>query len=196
MKKHLKLIVALVALATVSSCDIARQAQGAYNMVNCKYNFQSIGNVSVANLNLSGGLSLLDTPKIISLLSGNMSSIPVGMTVNLGVQNPNATEAFLSGLDYALSIDGLEFTRGAVARELSVAPGATGTLPLAMSFDVASLLKGDSREAVTNIVKNLIGMGSEASNVTLNIRPSFLVAGQKITSPVDIPINFSFGGAQ
>jgi hypothetical protein len=64
-----------------------------------------------------------------------------------------------------------------------------------MAFDVATLLKGDTQNAVLNAVKNLIGMGSgEASNVSLNIRPSFDVAGYKVTSPVYIPISFNFGG--
>jgi LEA14-like dessication related protein len=193
MKKLFKLIFAVIALAMVTSCDLARQAQGAYNMVNCKYDFQSLTNLSVAGINPSN-MSLMDAPKIIGLLSGSATSIPVACTVNLGVQNPNSTEASFNGLEYVLAIDGIDFTAGSVSQQLSVMPGQTGTLPLTMAFDVATLLKGESREAVAGIVKNLIGMGGDPSKVTLNIRPSFDVSGYKVTSPVMIPVSFSFGG--
>ncbi|MDR2891044.1 MAG: LEA type 2 family protein [Alistipes sp.] len=202
--KALKLIV-ITALAAATaltagvttSCDVLkRQAQGAYNMVKCDYSFQSLTHIQVAGIDLSRGLSIMDTPKILGLLSGGTSSIPVGLTVNLAVKNPNATEAMLSGMDYTLSIDGIEFTRGAVTQKLSVAPGATGTLPLAMAFDVATLMRGDSRDAVTGVVKNLIGTGGEASTVRLDIRPTFDVAGHMIASPVPIPVSFTFGGAK
>lgn len=194
MIKKLGFLICAAAVAAMSSCDVAKQAQGAYNMVNCKYEYQSLGNLAVAGINVSNGISLLDAPKILNLLTGNMSSVPLGFTVNLGVTNPNASEAILNGLDYILAIDGIDFTSGAVENQLSIPAGGTGTLPLAMNFDVASLLKGDSRDAVSNILKNFVGLGSEASNVTLNIRPSFNVAGYKVTSPVYIPVSFQFGG--
>ncbi len=199
MRKHFSLFtfhfsLAIAIMIAMASCDVAKQAQGAYNMVNCKYDYQSLNNFSVAGINVSKGISLLDAPKIVNLLTGNLSSVPVGMTVNLGVTNPNQTEAMLNGLDYVLAIDGIDFTSGALQQQLSVPAGGTGTLPLAMSFDIATLLKGDTHTAVANVVKNMVGIGSDASKVTLNIRPSFMVLGQKVTSPVYIPISFSFGG--
>lgn len=200
------LVMVLAAALTVTattSCDVLKQMQGTYNMVNCKYDFRSLTGVSVAGIDVSRGLSLLDAPKIVNLLSGNATSIPVGCTVNLDVQNPNANDAILNGLDYVLAIDGIDFTSGSVAKQLTVAPGGSGVLPLTMAFDVATLLKnGDSRDAVMGVVRNLVGMSgigsavgaTDPSKVTLNIRPSFNIAGRKITSPVFIPVNFSFGG--
>jgi LEA14-like dessication related protein len=140
-------------------------------------------------------MTLLDAHKILGLLTGSATSIPVGFTLNLDVKNPNATEAMLNGMEYVLAIDGIDFTTGALQQQLSVPAGTTGTLPLTMAFDVASLLKGETQNAVVNAIKNLIGMGSgEPSNVSLNIRPSFDVAGYQVVSPVFIPISFNFGG--
>lgn len=194
-------VTAGAALTLGASCDLLKQAQGTYNMVNCKYDFRSLSGVSVAGINLSNGISLLEAPRILSLLSGNTASIPVACTVNLNVQNPNRTDAIMNGLDYVLSVDGIDFTSGTVTQQLSVAPGATGVLPLSMAFDVAALLRGESRDAAIGIVRNLAGMSGlgsgatgEPSKVTLNIRPSFNVAGNRIVSPAFIPINFSFGG--
>lgn len=180
--------------SVIVSCDVARQAQGAFNMVNCKYDYRSLTDVSVAGINVSYGLSLLDAPKIVPILAGGATSVPVGFTVNLNVENPNSTEAVLNGMDYILTIDGIQFTTGSVANGLSIPGKGVGLLPLAMSFDVAGLLKGETADAVAGVVKNLVGMGSKATEVSLQIRPTFMVAGHKVTSPVYIPIPFSFGG--
>ncbi len=196
----LSIVVAMSIISATTSCDVLKQVAGTYNMVNCKYDFRSLTGVSVAGINVSQ-LSLLDAPKILNLLSGNAASIPVGCTVNLDVNNPNTTDAILNGMDYMLAIDGVDFTSGSLAHNLSIAPGGTGNLPLAMAFDVATLLKGESRNAVMGVVRNLVGLSGlsatgsdQPSKVTLNIRPSFNVAGNKVTSPVFIPVSFSFGG--
>lgn len=193
--KTTKLLVCTLLAATLAatSCDVARQARGAYNMVNCKYDFISIANVSVAGIDPSR-MSLADAPRLLSLLSGGVQSIPVDFTLNLGVTNPGSTEAMLSGMDYVLAVDGVDFTSGSAVRGLTVAPGGTGTLPLSVAFDAATLLKGEAREAAAGIVRSLTGTGGEASKVTLRIRPSFDVAGRKISSPSFIPIEIGFGG--
>ncbi len=195
MKNYITRLSLVIALAiAVTSCEVARQAQGVYNMVNCKYSYRSMTGLSVAGVDPSN-MSLLDTPKILNLLTGNASSIPVGFTLNLDVQNPNTTEAMLNGLEYVLAVDGVNFTSGALDRQLSVPAGGIGTLPLAMVFDVATLLKGETQETTAKMVKNLMGIGGgEASNITLNIRPSFMVAGHKVMSPAYIPIGFNVGG--
>jgi hypothetical protein len=194
------------AAAATPSCDLLRQAQGTYNMVNCKYEYHSLSAISVGGIDLSKSISILDAPKLINMLSGGVSSIPIGCTVNLDVKNPNSTDAILNGMDYVLAIDGIDFTSGSVAHQLSVAPGGTGLLPLTLNFDVATLLKGESRDAVLGVVRNLLsvsGVGaklgldaaaSEPSKVTLNIKPSFNVGASQIKSPVFIPVSFSFGG--
>lgn len=190
---NFRLVIALATIVSFTSCDaIKRQATGAYNMTKCEYDFRSLSNIRVAGVDPQN-MSLFDAPKLLGLLTGNATSIPISATVNLSVHNPNSTEAFLSGIEYVLSIDGIDFTAGSVSKPLSVMPGQTGTLPLDVMFDVATFLKGESRDAVTGIVKNLMGMGNKPSKVTLNIRPSFMVLGRKVTSPIMIPVNFTFG---
>ncbi len=197
----LAMLLAAGTVSTIPSCDVLKQMQGTYNMVNCKYDFRSLTNVSVAGINVSQGLSLLDAPRILNLLSGGAASIPVGCTVNLDVQNPGTADAILNGMDYVLAIDGIDFTSGSLSQHFSIGPGATGMLPLAMSFDIATLLRGESRDAVIGVVRNLVAMSglasvgnAESSKVTLNLRPSFNVAGRTVASPVFIPVSFSFGG--
>lgn len=195
MRKLISRFSIAIALAmAVSSCEVARQAQSVYNMVNCKYTYRSMTDLSVAGIR-PANMSVLDAPRILNLLTGNAQSLPVGFTLNLDVHNPNATDAVLNGLDYVLSVDGIDFTAGTFDHQLAVPSGGTGVLPLAMLFDVATLLRGETQQTTVKMVRNLIGMGGgEASNITLNIRPSFMVSGYKVTSPIFIPISFNVGG--
>ena len=189
------LVGGLLALVSCVSCDVAQQVGNAYNMVNCKYSYNSVSNLSLDGINLSNGVSLTSVAKITSLLSGTgTSSIPLRFTLNLDVNNPNQTLAAMNGLQYILSVDGVEFTTGSLSQALNIPAGSTQQLPLSIGFDLATLLTGDSRDAAVNIAKNFIGAGDRESKVTLQIRPTFLVNNYPVTSPVYIPVSFSFGG--
>jgi LEA14-like dessication related protein len=191
----LKLLSLCTAMFILAGCDTLKQeAAGLYNMTQCKYEYNSISNLSLSGMNLSNGISALNLTKIMALFSGSSSSIPLNFTLNLGVSNPNTTAALMHGLDYIVNIDGIQFTTGSVQQELSVPAGGKQTLPLSIGFDLASMMKGDSKNAVTNIVKNFLGIGSEKSNVSVQIKPSFLIGSQRIASPMYIPVDFSFGG--
>jgi LEA14-like dessication related protein len=191
----LKLFTLSVAMFILTGCDVLKQeAAGLYNMTQCKYEYNSISNLSISGMNLSNGMSMLNMPKILALFSGQTSSIPLNFTLNLGVSNPNTSAALMHGLQYIVSIDGIRFTTGSVQQELNVPAGGKQTLPLNIGFDLASMMKGDSKNAVTNIVKNFVGIGSEKSKVSVQIKPTFLIGGQRIAAPMYIPIDFSFGG--
>jgi LEA14-like dessication related protein len=191
----LKLFTLSAAMFILTGCDVLKQeAAGLYNMTQCKYEYNSISNLSISGMNLSNGISMLNMPKILALFSGQTSSIPLNFTLNLGVSNPNTSAALMHGLQYIVSIDGIRFTTGSVQQELNVPAGGKQTLPLNIGFDLASMMKGDSKNAVTNIVKNFVGIGSEKSKVSVQIKPTFLIGGQRIAAPMYIPIDFSFGG--
>ena len=164
-------------------------------MTQCKYAYSSLSNLTLSNVNLSNPNVLTLLPAVTAILSGNASSIPMGFTVNLDVTNPNKSEAILNGLEYVLKIDGVQFSTGSMSKSLNIAAGGTQSMPLSLSFDIASLLKSDSKNAVQNVVKNFVGLGSDKSQVSLSIKPTIKVAGRNVT-PSSIPIEFSFGGSK
>lgn len=182
-------------LLTFAGCDtLGSSLMGAYNMTQCEYNYKSISNLTLSGMNLSKGISAANLPAIISLLNGNASSIPLNFTLNMDVKNPNQTAAAFSGLQYIISIDDMEFTTGQVNQSMNIASGTSQNLPITIGVDLATLMKNNSKTAVGNIAKNFLGIGSEKSNVTVQLKPTFMVGGTPITSPVYIPVSFSFGG--
>lgn len=193
MKK--RIFTLLLIASTLISCESLQQGlMSTYNMVNCDYSYKSISGLSVGGINMSNGLSLAAVPKITSLLSGKASSIPMDFTLNLNVKNPNQSNALLHGLQYIISIDGVQFTTGSVNQTLNIAAGQTQTLPLTIGVDLATLMKGESKDAVVDIAKNFLGIGSKKSQVNLQLKPSFKVGNTIVASPVYIPVSFSFGG--
>lgn len=192
----MKKILTLLILSTILvSCDSVQQGlKSTYNIINCEYNYKSITGLNISGINVSNGLSLTSIPKITSILTGTASSIPVDFTLNLNVKNPNQSNALLHGLQYIISIDGIQFTTGSINQSLNIASGQTQTLPLAIGFDLATLMKNNSKDAIVDIAKNFIGIGDKKSNVTLQLKPSFMIGNTAVASPVYIPVSFSFGG--
>lgn len=195
MKK--RILAVLIVTVTLFSCDsLQKGLMSTYNMVNCEYSYKSISGLSISGINVSNGLSLTAIPKITSILSGTATSIPMDFTLNLNVKNPNQSEALMNGLQYIISIDGIQFTTGSINQTLNIASGQTQTLPLSIGFDLATLMKGESKDAVIDIAKNFAGIGSKKSEVTLKLKPSFKVGTSMVASPIYIPVSFSFGGTK
>lgn len=193
MKK--RILTLLFVAATLVSCESLQQGlMSTYNMVNCEYNYRSISGLSIGGVNMSNGLSLAAIPKVTSILTGSAKSIPLDFTLNLDVKNPNQSNALLHGLQYIISIDGVQFTTGSLNQSLNIAAGQTQSLPLTIGVDLASLMKNESKDAVVDIAKNFLGIGSKKSQVSLQLKPSFKVGNTMVASPIYIPVNFSFGG--
>lgn len=193
MKSKVLVVVCLLAFV-FTSCGSGNGLGNAYNITKCEYKYKSIANLTFSGMNLSKGVSPLQIPKIIALLSGPKSSMPLDFTVNLDVKNPNASAAAFVGIDYILSIDNVKFTQGKIDHSMNIAPGGSQGLPITIGFDLATLLQGESKAATENIVKNFVGIGDKKSNVSIQIKPTFMMGNVPVTSPFYIPVNFAFGG--
>ncbi|MEN9919440.1 MAG: hypothetical protein RL662_1876 [Bacteroidota bacterium] len=192
----LKLVAFLVSImACMTGCGtVGESLNSAFNMTTCEYDYKSISNLSLAGMDMSKGVSPMHIPRIAAIVGGKSSSIPMNFTLNLDVKNRNTTAAALSGMQYIINIDGIELTTGSFNQMLNIAGGTTQVLPLSVGVDLATLVKKNSASAVENMVKNFIGIGSQKSNVKLQLKPSFMIGSQSIASPVYIPVSFSFGG--
>lgn len=195
MKK--RFLAIMLVFATLVGCDSVQQGlKSTYNMINCEYNYKSISGLSVAGINASNGLSLTNIAKVTSLLSGTATSIPLNFNLNLDVKNPNQSAAMLHGMQYILSIDGIQFTTGSINQSLNIGAGQSQTLPISIGVDLASLMKSNSKDAVVDIAKNFLGIGSKKSDVSLQLKPTFMIGNTPISSPMYIPVSFSFGGTK
>ena len=196
MKKQICSVLMVMSMIMSTGCDITKSMQSVYNMKNCEYQYKSITNLTVSGMNISNGISVLQVPQILAILSGSTSSIPLDFTLNIDVHNPNSSQAAFQALQYIIQIDDVEFTNGLLNQPFSVEAGQTAQLPILIGVDIATLISNNSQSAILNIVKNFIGIGTEKSNVTVQLKPTFTIGNSRITSPVFIPVSFTFGGAK
>lgn len=217
---HLPKLFAAVALLWVSVFAGCAEFSRVMNMQNCNYSYKSVDNLTVSGINVSDGISATEKIKaaalvaqlagsatssdslsslgqIMSAVSGgtSKSNVPLSMTVNVKVQNPSAAEAGFSGMGYKLNVDNIDITEGMLDKSFSVAAGATETLPIPISCDLSTLLTGKTKDATVNLVKNILGVGTEASKVTANLKPVFNIGGSSVASPTYFPVSFSLGGS-
>ncbi len=194
----MKKLISLFSLVLIFfSCDVAKQVAGStLSLTQCEYKYNSISGLSLAGVNVQNvtSLSSLNPLTAASLVSAfTKSSLPLQFTLNLDVKNPGTQVAALSGLQYILEIDNVQMTEGLLNQQLSVPAGGTSGLPMTLSFDLKKVLSGQSADAVKNMAFNFIGIGDTPSKVTLRLKPSMSIAGQQITSPVYIPVSFTYG---
>ena len=196
MKQKTYILGMVLTMVMLSGCDITKGLQSVYNMKNCEYRYNSITNLKISGMNLSNGISILQIPQLLAILNGTASSIPLDFTLNLDVHNPNPSQAAFQALQYIIQIDDVEFTNGQLNQSFSVDAGQTAQLPIQIGVDIVTLISNNSQSAILNIVKNFIGIGNDKSNVTVHLKPTFSVGSSQITSPLYIPVSFTFGGSK
>jgi LEA14-like dessication related protein len=194
MRKFLFIIPVFAVISALTGCDAVKQLQSAYNLKYCEYKYHSVSNLKLSGMTLSGGISALDAIKLLAILNGTASSIPLDFTLNIDVYNPNPSQAAFCALSYIIEIDNIEFTNGYLEHAFSVASGETKQLPVRIGTDLAKLATTHSKDAIVRIIRNFIGLGNEETKVTVRLKPSFDTGGSVIVSPVYFPVNFSFGG--
>lgn len=194
MKKTI-LILSTVILFT--ACDVLNQVSSAYNLSQCKYDYKSINNIRLAGLNLGSGssFSVSNLASIATILAGGkLQTIPLSMTLNLDVKNPNNAIAALNGLTYAIEVEDMEFTTGKLNVPLSINPGETEVLSLNIGMDLKSLMNRYSQERVAGEMSSFLGISGNPTNITVKLWPTLMIGNTPLKSPTYIPVRFSFGG--
>lgn len=192
----MKKIISLISIAVIIwSCDVAKQVAGTYQLTQCKYDYRSISGLTLAGVNLQNihslsSLNVTNIARLTGAFGSKSGSLPLSFTLNLNVTNPGNQTALLSGMGYILEIDGHQMTSGFLDQKLQVAGGSNALLPISMSFDLKQVLGGESLEAMKNLAFNFAGIGSNTSNVTVKLKPSFTIGGQTINNPSYIPVSF------
>ena len=192
------LILALFGAILPGCSTLAQKFNEITALVKCQFRLASVSKVSLLGIPLAGktritDFNLLDAAKLQRSLSGG--SLPLDLTLDLEVKNPNPSKASLSGMEWTLLLDGGELTRGRMDRPLTVpADGGVSPLPLAVSLDLNQLLSGKNFDSMLNLALNIAGEGSKPTRLTMKVKPSISVAGQTIPYPGTLSVGASFGG--
>ena len=191
MKRKL-FIIALAAIFIMPSCSTLTQMA---SLLKCQFDLQNVtqpklAGISLTNVQDATNLDALSLARVAtSLLTG---SLPLSATVNLGVTNPNQTQASLAGLEWALFFEGVSMLTGATQQQIAIAPnGGKATVPFTVETDLAQLFKKENRDQMLRFADGLLHLGEKNSTVTLKVNPAVSVGGQVIRTGF-IPISKSF----
>ena len=192
-----KAIIILSTILFMYSCDVVQQIGGAYNLLQCKYDYNSIDNIQIAGINLGKGksVSVLQIASLTTILSGGtLQNIPLSMVINLDVANPNEkAAAFLNGMDYMIELNDMELTSGQLDVPVRIEPGGSQVVPLSIGVDLKNLMNRYSKEKVSGEMSRFIGITPGETKVTVKLWPKVLIGNTPIKSPAHIPVTFLVG---
>lgn len=86
--KRFRFAAFCAALLAFTACDVVKQAEGLYNMTQCEYEYDSVTDLSLAGVNLSGELTPLQIARLLGVLGGGASELPMGFDLNSASPTP------------------------------------------------------------------------------------------------------------
>jgi len=153
----------------------------------CEFRLADVQDVVLAGIDVQDVRSVSDlsfteaTNLSMTALSGKL---PLGLTANIEVKNPNPDKARMNALYWILLIDDVEITDGRIGEQISIpANGGVATMPVKIQIDLFEVLQGESSDAIINFGMNLAGTGEAPSRVKLKIKPTIVVAMTKVNYP-------------
>lgn len=192
-----KSIIILSTILLMYSCDVVKQIGGAYNLMQCKYDYKSIDNIQIAGIDLGKGksVSILEIASLTTILSGgSLQNIPFSMVLNLDVENPNEKDAaYLNGMDYMIELNDMEFSSGKMDVPVRIEPGKSVVIPLSIGVDLKNLMNRYSKDKVSSEMSRFLGVSPGQTKVTVKLWPKVLIGDVPIKSPAHIPVTFLFG---
>ena len=175
-----------------SSCTVLQQAVA---LKDCKYAYSRMSDVTFMDMKTTEMATFAGAAKLAMGLLGNQPA-PLGFTIHLKVTNPNQTTAAMESLYYKVSLDSVEVAEGTSMEPFMVVGGGEADLPLKISTDMKNLLQSDKRATMTKVIRNLVGVANEPTDVTVLLKPTIRVGNAQLTSPVFIPVKFVYSGRQ
>ncbi|MCF0199945.1 MAG: LEA type 2 family protein [Bacteroidales bacterium] len=196
MSKIKRAFIILCIALGLSSCEtltqVATQAAQMYNLTNCTFNFNSVNQIKMLDVNLSKGMtkSDLNVTQLLNLTNAIMrKSLPVSFNVNLDVNNPNSIAAAMTKMDYILTLNGKEVISTTMNNGVNVPANSTGNISIPISTDLFQLFSGETADAIVNLAFKLAGASSEPVNVGLKVKPYISINGQQLAYPNYINLN-------
>lgn len=187
MKKIINLFVLTICLI-VSSCGIKDQKNEIENLSKCKFQIKSFKEVSIAGTPLQkivdkGSLDITRLPNI--AIAALQQNIPLEGIINLEITNPTNSKASINEFDYIIFFENQQLASGIVDQIIHVPADETIVVPLKIKGDIYNMIFGNDK-ALLNF---LLGDNSSKANFTIKVKPTFVIAGQKIKYPGYISID-------
>lgn len=189
--------LALLLLFTFTQCRSLRELQ---SFARCDFRLATVENTMLAGVNVQqiksvADLNLSQAARITTAYASG--ALPLSLTVNIDVKNPNATTASMNSMEWIMLIDDKEIVDGVVNDRIEISPnGGISKLPIRISTDLRKVLSNMPADQAVKMGLGLSGSGNKPTRITLKVKPSILVGQTVLKYPGYIRVNHEFGNQQ
>jgi hypothetical protein len=188
-----KILLICFAAITMTGCGVNKQAQQIKALEKCKYRVISADQISVAgadikNLMSNQNINLASLPGLaFGLLR---KDVPLQARLNMEITNPSSSLAAINDFEYKVLINQQELAEGFVNQVVSIEPGQTVTVPVAVSANIYQFISNRKvMSEITDFLRGGSGGEERKGLVTLKIRPSIKVGNTLVKYPGFISID-------
>ncbi len=176
-------LVMLAILAVISGCAAVQQAK---TFAQCQFAISKLHQMNMAGLDVDNlksinDLNLLQAAKIATTYAGG--SLPLSVTANLKIQNPNASSAALNKLDWILEVDGADVLEGTSNERVEVAPNSSAEMPLTVSMDLRKVFKDKKLDYIKDFSSDVLKNREQSERFSVKVRPYFNFLGAQFAYP-------------
>lgn len=192
MSKLKRIILILLVMMGLSSCDILEQMLQMSNFANCDFKFASVSNVQMLGITLNKDMKREDLTITQALLLTKAlvsKSLPVTFNVNLDVTNPNSTPASMVRMDYLITLNDKQVVNTTLNNTINVPANGSNVITIPITTDLFQVFTNETGNAIANLAFKLAGASSDPVNVGIQLKPYINVGTQQLAYPDFITLN-------
>ena len=165
------------------SCSAIQQIAKVTNLKNCTFDLQKIENVQVAGINVTNfnGFSAADLVNLAACIKNKR--VPVVLGVQVGVDNPGASSATVTRMEWLCTVDNKQMATGVVSDRYSIPAGGSVTIPLKVSMDAYDLFSSSGVDAVKAFINSFSKDDHTSSRVAVKVKPTVELGSATVTMP-------------
>jgi len=189
------LLVLVILIQSMVSCEVTKQAKTAINLANCEFRLVSAENILVAGIQVDAYTSLKDVGVAdFAMIMGALTQpeLPLSLILNIEVKNPNPAPAGINGIEYIIFIDDIQIVAGSFMQPITVPPSSSAVISVPLNTDLKQALKGKSMDAIFNFGFNLAGVSHVPTRFKVKLKPSILVGTSMLSYPGYITVKTEF----
>lgn len=151
----------------------------------------NVGSMNALNIQSLSDLNFADAGKL--ALEFKNGTLPLNVTYDIEIRNPNEKTAALEKLDWILELDNKSMVSGTTSERVQVDPsGGLAIMKISTGFDLRKALEKESLDKIINLVSAMKGDNEDQSRIRLKIKPRFIIAGITMGWPGYIKIGKTF----
>lgn len=181
MKSRVAVVLALLVL---TGCAAVQEMAA---LRSCQFEFASVSDVRLVGIAIGpgasfGSLGIADAARLAAALIAKQA--PIEMVAHVSTTNPaeNKVAARMVNLDWKLFVEDRQALAGKVAEPVTIAPGQTADVPLAVRFDLVQLTNGGARD-LFDVALAIAGQGTVKKDLRLELVPTIETSLGKIRYP-------------